>query len=351
MHNRNYKQRLMMKSWIIRLLLGIGMSGLCLAGESGDRLVRLELDLVDGTCIIGQTAAVMMPVQTSYSKMEVPFTGIRNITVDVDHENAIFEMMNGDTFKGVITSGPIKLITVFGTVSVSIENITALHVLPDTYASTAMRMTNNLVAYYTFDNDGVEGFNDQSGNGMYLTIVGKPIILVEGVSGKAAQFDGSYLQAARNPLAGADEFSFSLWIKTDSPAENYKLAVAARWGGANNASGWVVGTHYSEFWAANNEGSLHNAPAWNRSIQLVAGGWNHLAITCDRQRICEYINGRLSFESPSNGKKTGDGVPMTVGAWMNSFKFHGLMDELRIYRRALTNDEIGALYRISSRHE
>jgi hypothetical protein len=206
-----------------------------------------------------------------------------------------------------------------------------------------------LAAYYDFDEPISDAglVSDKSGNGLDLAVVGKPVNLVGGVFGKAALLDGSYFKAERNPLIDADNFTISLWFKTASPTDNYKLVAAARWAGNENASGWNVGTHYSEFWADNHEGSLRSG-GWERNIQFHKGEWNHLAVAFDGKQVREYINGRLSFESPLNGKKVGAGMPMTVGAWMGGFQFRGVMDELRIYRRTLKEDEIASMCRVPS---
>lgn len=205
-------------------------------------------------------------------------------------------------------------------------------------------------AYYDFNEPpSKEGLvSDKSGNGLNLVVVGKPVNMVGGVSGQAVLLDGSYFQAQRNPLAGAGDVTISLWFKTASPTDNYKLVAAARWAGVNNASGWNVGTHYSEFWADDMAGSLIPYAGWERRVRFRKGEWNHLAVTYDRKRMREYINGQISFEHPGTGKNVGAGLPMTVGAWMGGFHFRGVMDELRIYRRALQEDEISSLYRAPS---
>jgi Concanavalin A-like lectin/glucanases superfamily len=204
-----------------------------------------------------------------------------------------------------------------------------------------------LAAHYDFaDFDPVTGcVRDKSGNGFDLTTVGKPADAVQGISGKAARLNGGYFQAKGNPLAGADHFTISVWFKTAEPLNNYKLVSAAVWSGGNNASGWNVGTHYCEFWADNQEGSLRGEPGWERNAEFRKGEWNHLVVSYDGAQVREYINGMQSAKILGTGRRVGHGVPMVVGAWMGSFQFHGELDELRIYRRALKKKEIQSLYK------
>lgn len=203
-----------------------------------------------------------------------------------------------------------------------------------------------LAAHYDFsDFDPATGcVRDKSGNGFDLTTVGQRATVADGIAGKGVTLDGGYFQAKGNPLVGADHFTISLWFKTAEPMSNYKLVSAAVFHGGNDASGWNVGTHYSEFWADKQAGGLRGDPGWERSVEFRKGEWNHLVVTYDGARVREYINGRQSADIHGTGRRVGDGVPMAVGAWMGGFQFHGVLDELRIYRRALTKHEIQSLH-------
>jgi hypothetical protein len=119
------------------------------------------------------------------------------------------------------------------------------------------------------------------------------------------------------------------------------------WSGGNNASGWNIGTHYSEFWADNQEGSLRGEPGWERGVEFRKAEWNHLVVTYDGAHVREHINGQQSAEIHGTGRRVGNGVPMVVGSWMG-FQFHGALDEVRIHRRALKVMEIQALHRTTT---
>jgi len=104
--------------------------GATLAGEDmpGPHL-RLDLDLVDGSRIIGVSAIESVPVQTPYAKMDVPLTEILTMRIDADHETASLDLRNGDKLKGVVSLKPIELETVFGKVAIGIEHIRRIGVL------------------------------------------------------------------------------------------------------------------------------------------------------------------------------------------------------------------------------
>jgi hypothetical protein len=91
--------------------------------------LRLELNLVDGSRIIGVPGIETVPVETSYAKMDIPLKQIMTIRIGEDHETVSFDLQNGDKIKGVINLKPIKLTTVFGQVSIGTEHIKQLDVV------------------------------------------------------------------------------------------------------------------------------------------------------------------------------------------------------------------------------
>jgi hypothetical protein len=113
--------------------------GVCVATAlitaAGDEIVpkdlplRLEVDLVDGSRLIGTPSLATVPVQTSYAKMEVPLTQIQTLTIGDDHETVTLDLLNGDKLTGVISLKPIEMNTVFGTVTVGIEHIQQLDIV------------------------------------------------------------------------------------------------------------------------------------------------------------------------------------------------------------------------------
>jgi len=91
--------------------------------------VRLALDLMDGSHIIGTPGIGSVPVQTAYAKMDVPLKFILSLKLGEDHQAAAIDLQNGDKLKGVIKLEPLQLETVFGKVSVAVEHIRILRVV------------------------------------------------------------------------------------------------------------------------------------------------------------------------------------------------------------------------------
>lgn len=114
----------------IAVITAIGLAGAAWAREDKtEPQLRLELDLIDGSRIIGTASIESVPVQTTYAKMDVPLKQIRTIKMDDDHETGAVGLQNGDQIKGVISLEPIRLETLFGKVAIGFEHIKQFNVV------------------------------------------------------------------------------------------------------------------------------------------------------------------------------------------------------------------------------
>jgi hypothetical protein len=75
---------------------------------------------------------------------------------------------------------------------------------------------------------------------------------------------------------------------------------------------------------------------------LAAGEWVHLAVTYDRTTLKIYVNGALVASRPQSGQIAVSGAVLRIGG-NSSFTgefYAGLIDEVRVYNRALSLEEI-----------
>jgi len=172
--------------------------------------------------------------------------------------------------------------------------------------------------------------------------VGDPQYVAYGHFGGAYAFSqGNYFAAAQNPTAGLAAFTVALWFKTDDPLKNYKLASAATWNGGPG-SGWVIGTHYPELWSEDGASIKLDGCDFGSLRLFKAKEWNHLVLTYDSSKLKGYINGQLVRDCGNSGQPLGSGTKLNVGSW-NGFPFVGLLDDFRIYNRAISTEEVGQL--------
>ncbi len=213
-----------------------------------------------------------------------------------------------------------------------------------------------LVSYWSFDQSDVRGKTvvDLVG-GNDGTIVGDPKH-VKGKFGEAFEFGGEpdvidVPSPANGSLDfdGDQDFSMMAWIKVDEPpvlGGAQSTIVSKGDGGGNARILWkIVGTKIQVTIA--NEGGGGPKIDFNSVSDVVDGKWHHVFFVADRSdwtRI--YIDGELDAEGgASEGTDVTTESPLFIGASVRIGKntrryFEGLIDEVGIYNRVLTENEI-----------
>jgi prepilin-type N-terminal cleavage/methylation domain-containing protein len=88
-----------------------------------------------------------------------------------------------------------------------------------------------------------------------------------------------------------------------------------------------------------------NAPAGTNNA---TGTWYFVGCVYDGSRLYNYVNGELKATSMASGNITTTTYPLAIGTTSNGTSIQnviqGIIDEVRIYNRALSDSEIKALY-------
>jgi len=197
-----------------------------------------------------------------------------------------------------------------------------------------------LVGYWTFDEgQGAIAF-DSSGNGLDGALKGNPK-WVEGQVGGALDFDGSddYVEIPDDPLlALTKQITIAAWTNMRATASG-EMAIVSKGGWAANdlpyelteTSGGVI---YWQFYNdAGRDSCSPNSPK--------AGEWHHLAATYDGTIFKCYIDGVLGEEWAYAGAMPINTAAVNIGRrTRGGTLFNGLIDDVAIYNRALSVDEI-----------
>lgn len=213
-----------------------------------------------------------------------------------------------------------------------------------------------LVSYWSFDAVDVRGniVKDLVG-GNDGTIVGAPK-QVKGKIGEAFEFGGqpdaiNVASPANGSLDFGDDIDFSMmaWIKVDKPPEldGAQSTIVSKGDGGNNARIlWKIATTQLSVTIANEAGAGPKV-VFSSDKEVVDGKWHHVLFVADRSDTTRiYIDGKLDAEDgESKGTDITTESPLFIGASVRIGEatrryFEGLIDEVGIYDRALTNDEI-----------
>ncbi len=242
--------------------------------------------------------------------------------------------------------------TLGGETTMSIDPDTTTSIDPttpgDESSTTGSPIDPDLVAWYRFD-EGVfaGGVVDELGmhDGACLPdLCPEPI---PGVIGSAGQFDGID-DIVRVPvddmLQVGDALTVATWMRVDTIDGVFQTVIAKAYLDLVDDT-FEIGINASGVmrWGLSTEDPMH--PTINADAPPL-GQWIHVAGTFDAEASRMYVDGVLVGEA-AGGLIAQDEHDITLGAGFDNMAdanwLEGALDEVRIYRRALTEDEIAAL--------
>jgi len=202
--------------------------------------------------------------------------------------------------------------------------------------------TANLVAHYEFEGTT----NDSSGNGLHGAAVGDPIF-VAGKVGQAISLDGigDYVEiTGYKGILGPNAFSITAWIRTTLPEEQQIVYY-----------GTNVNGQRCEF-RVDNTGDVRMGNGGGQVTSLTTvndGGWHHVAATIIENATNSSSNVRIYVDGQDDTQESTDPDAYNLVAdWdvtigyrpsQNDRFFMGQIDDVRIYERVLTQEEIAWL--------
>jgi hypothetical protein len=202
-----------------------------------------------------------------------------------------------------------------------------------------------LVAEYLFSGNP----QDTSGNGLHGTIAGATLTSDRyGSSNSAYSFSGSRITIADNILLEAEAVSsVSVWFSSTSTSDQQSILSKYR-SDTPGEDGWIVRTTTS--WFKTNAGVA--VPQVTKP-GFATNTWYHLVFTYNLTDKTEklFMNGVLVDEDPwtetftfgGNSLSLGIGYTLTNSSTYTGY-FYGKIDDVRIYNRELSVEEILGLY-------
>jgi hypothetical protein len=212
---------------------------------------------------------------------------------------------------------------------------------------------------------------DGSGQGNHGTLTNGPQTTI-GKLGQALSFDGTndYIVIANESnfdFEATDPFSISVWLKPDTTNTLGQNPVVK-----SLDSGTYTGWHFIinqgvtpldnnpgriALFLWNVNGSVGIEVATLNSTNLNDGSWHHYVVTYSGSSLASgikiYEDSRALTTETGNNNISGDTIlndaavglgARSDGAPSNSEFYDGLMDDVRIYNRSLTADEVKRLY-------
>jgi predicted amidohydrolase len=197
--------------------------------------------------------------------------------------------------------------------------------------------------------------NDSSGKGNHGTFVGNATYsddLPPGASpgSQSLDLDGhtAYVSVNHNPsLSAPDAVTICLWIKPRSypgffPTGNDWSSLVHKgdqWGSQN----YLLG--FGAYFYLHSDSLGMRIPSLDDAVRT-PNQWYHVAAVIDAKRNCGkiYVNGVRDHTVFNVGSYIPNSDPLFIGSSrVNPTSINGILDDVRLYRRALSDSEIAAL--------
>jgi len=232
------------------------------------------------------------------------------------------------------------------------------------YSSHAQEYKKHLILYYPFDQ---KNCLDYSGNNFHGQPINKPTYIDEGIKGNAIHFEGKEYQINSDidsnligshvliPMINLSHFSsftISLWVRFQDFSHWYSGEAYIFFGHHN--AGWLgIMNHIFEY--ANDYKLRYSftvgSELWNQVSNIFytendRNRWVYFAMTYEKGELRSYIDGKLVGIIQQSIKISENKAALARHWWFysgysrSSARFIGDMDEVKIYSKALTAEEI-----------
>ncbi|MBR9702100.1 hypothetical protein GOV13_04215, partial [Candidatus Pacearchaeota archaeon] len=343
--------------------------------KCGPNSTALNYSWIDNNCSVSGNCSVLIQnyscETTGYHTVKVLTPGIHNQLFEFGDQNAsAHNLASFNLTEGVVgwwrfdDDTPVEMPDYGATTPIDMTgNVLLMHFdnhtpveMPANMATTPVNMDGNVLLMH-MDNSSSVGENDSlvydwSGNGNNGTMaVGAPTFTTSRRVGAGAyEFDGDgdgINLGSDDSLDGLGPLTYSLWVKPNVASHN------AIWMG--KTTGW---THRKTFYSASSK--LHFQVDGSTDLEWVsdwdvyeADVWQHYVVTWDggtaASGVKVYKNGiEVTPDATVNGIGLVDDSADSfyIGARLSGpdYYFNGSIDEVAIWNRSLSADEISALY-------
>ena len=216
-------------------------------------------------------------------------------------------------------------------------------------------LTNGLVAYYPFNGNA----NDASGNGINGTVYGATLTTNRFGTPNAAYYFGgaAYITAPLNITVFGGDFTVSVWYNAFDLANGWLSMLDAE-DGVNYAfvldiAGETSGANIGWLGAGSTYAPASGCWAVNSGRAVPVNTYSQVVITKAGTTVTMYLNGQVVSTGPVTHAIPTSGQFITIGrldvaVYSEAWTFHGVLDDIRIYKRAFSTNEVQQLYAIES---
>ncbi|MDD2767061.1 MAG: LamG domain-containing protein [Candidatus Moranbacteria bacterium] len=215
------------------------------------------------------------------------------------------------------------------------------------------RLDSGLAGYWKMDDNTGTSATDSSTNGNTGTLTNGPTWTTGQIGGglNFAAASNQYINAGNNTSLKFTNgpYTLSAWVKLNSiPTNGTNTVVITKLGTSNDYYYFGISHNNSviaPFWRPGSGASMHLGTG-----AMVTDQWYHIVVTFNKPDYVMYINGAMNIsgtDTVPGGFVNGDGN-FYIGSNAGIGFFDGSIDEVRVYNRTLSADEVSELYRLTA---
>ncbi len=202
--------------------------------------------------------------------------------------------------------------------------------------------TDGLVGWWPFNGNA----NDESGNGNDGVVNGATLTEDRfGNSSSAFSFSNNIITVAHNSLFGiqpSSELTVTFWTRVTG-TQTVQHFIGKRPNGAGSFN-WQFAFNYPANIGLSFVGSANNLYGVASDYQVPINNWVNITGIYENQLWSVYVNGEIIDSVSSTLLFPDTNTPLTFGNSGNFQPLYGSLDDIAIYNRALTLQEIQNLY-------
>lgn len=319
-------------------LIGLSAEGDVRAGEPEWRAVA-ELD--DGSRLVGTPDFDAITVESPEGPKRFPLKQVSSAGLENGRWVGYRLDPGPRSFEGIAAQKSFRMKTLVGTVDVPAKHIRLFELHANPSVGTAFPARSDVVLHFDFDEPSPKRFRNRASYRHHAAGEGVKWI-EEGHLGGAVEFDKtSVLEIPHHRDLCPDQFTLAAWIRPDDHS-GWRLVAsktdAASWHGGYGFCRFPDDDDHLYFYAGS-----YSASAVKERIPQQQ--WTHVAGTFDGENVRMFVNGEPS--DPVSLSKSGNPfrhttTPFLVGGG-NSYNWAGQLDELVLYRRALSIEQVEQL--------
>ena len=214
-------------------------------------------------------------------------------------------------------------------------------------------LTEGLVGHWKFDESYGTSFSDVSGYNNSGTYYGETFnngtihgaSWTEGKYGSALYFDGDddYVEVADSDSLRPNEITILAWIKPSSLTNDKHIVTKSAVGTIYCSYGFRLHNNKLQYWMYDGSQDI-----WTTSTDVLPDtSWHYVGVTWKKPTVTFYIDDEIAGTAEIDTNPVYGSYPVAIGTRLYTsyaFPFSGIIDEVRIYNKALSEEEIQSIY-------